>query len=210
MPEPRRLRRCLALVAGTALVFSASTAAHAAPAVDVHLNEVVTTGDVDDSIELYNGGSTAADVSGWILKDDKDSSKYKIAAGTVLAPGGYRAFDVHDQFGLGSEDQARLYLADGRTLVDSFGWKEHSDPSWSRCPDGTGAFTQAPLTLGAANSCGGTVNPRAWPGAGSVTTADAADVFGENLSGLYQEGGVLWAAQNSGKVWRLVPDGSGG
>jgi hypothetical protein len=49
-----------------------------------------------------------------------------------------------------------------------------------------------------------------WPGGSSVTTADASNVFGEDLSGLYQEGGVMWAAQNSGKLWRLVPNGSGG
>jgi len=49
----------------------------------------------------------------------------------------------------------------------------------------------------------------AWPGSGSVSTADGSNVFGEDLSGLYQEGGVLWAAQNSGKLWRLVRKGSG-
>ncbi|WP_020673944.1 esterase-like activity of phytase family protein [Amycolatopsis nigrescens] len=52
--------------------------------------------------------------------------------------------------------------------------------------------------------------PVAWPGGSSVTPADAADVFGEDLSGLYQEGNVLWAVQNSGKLWRLLPNGSGG
>ncbi|MEU2881263.1 hypothetical protein, partial [Streptomyces sp. NPDC007070] len=64
------------------------------------------------------------------------------------------------------------------------------------------------------NACGGSgggsTAPVAWPGGGSVTTADASNVFGEDLSGLYQEGGVLWGAQNSGKLWRLVRDGSGG
>ncbi|MFD7731835.1 hypothetical protein ACFV6F_15785 [Kitasatospora phosalacinea] len=50
----------------------------------------------------------------------------------------------------------------------------------------------------------------AWPGSSTVATADAANVFGSDLSGLYQEGGVMWGAQNSGKLWRLVPNGSGG
>ncbi|MGW4778819.1 lamin tail domain-containing protein [Streptomyces filamentosus] len=213
----RRRRRdlTLALAAVPALVLGVVTAApaQAAPADDVRVNEVVTTGSVEDSIELYNKGTSAVDVSGWILKDDDNGSKYTIAAGTTLAPGGFRAFDVHGKFGLGSSDKARLYLPDGSTLVDSHTWTGHSAPSWSRCPDGTGAFKAAAVTLGAANSCGGTgggTGPVAWPGGSPVATADAPNVFGGDLSGLHQEGNVLWAAQNSGKLWRLVRDGSGG
>ncbi|MFD6292980.1 lamin tail domain-containing protein [Streptomyces sp. NPDC060205] len=209
------------LAAGALLaagVLSGVPAAHAAVADDVRVNEVVTTGDVNDSIELVNKGTATIDVSGWILKDDDTTHAYTIASGTTLAAGGHRAFDVHDKFGLGSDDEARLYLADGKTLVDSFSWSEHSDPSWSRCPDGTGAFQQASaVTLSGPNSCGtsgdgggGTTGPVAWPGSGSVATADASDVFGQDLSGLYQEGDVLWGAQNSGKLWRLVGGGSAG
>ncbi|MCX5205860.1 lamin tail domain-containing protein [Streptomyces sp. NBC_00237] len=190
-------------------------AAHGAGAGDVSVNEVVTTGDVHDSIELYNKGTAAVDVSGWILKDDDKNHSYKIASGTTLAPRAFRAFDVSGTFGLGSKDEARLYLADGKTLVDSFVWSDHSDASWSRCADGAGAFKQVTtVTLGSANSCGtgggGSTTPVAWPGSGSVTNADGSNVFGQDLSGLYQEGKVLWGAQNSGKLWRLVRDGSGG
>ncbi|MEV0533988.1 lamin tail domain-containing protein [Kitasatospora sp. NPDC050463] len=216
MTESRapRWRRSLAFilvaVAGPVGALSA-TPARAAAAADIRINEVVTTGDVDDSIELYNRGTATVDLSGWILKDNDNGSKYAIAAGTTLAPGGFRAFDVHAAFGLGSADKARLYLPNGSTLVDSFGWSEHSAPSWSRCPDGSGSFGKAALTLGAANACGGgAATPVAWPGSGTVATADAADALGSDLSGLYQEGGVLWGAQNSGKLWRLVPNGSGG
>ncbi|MGW6007899.1 lamin tail domain-containing protein [Streptomyces sp. NPDC055210] len=203
------------LVAAGAL--SGVPAAHAAVADDIRINEVVTTGDVNDSIELFNKGTATIDVSGWILKDDDTSHAYKIASGTTLAAGGYRSFDVHDKFGLGSDDDARLYLADGKTLVDSFSWSSHSDPSWSRCPDGTGDFQQAlAVTLSGPNSCrtsgggGGSTSPVVWPGGSSVATADASNVFGQDLSGLYQEGDVLWGAQNSGKLWRLVRDGSTG
>nr|WP_055601862.1 lamin tail domain-containing protein [Streptomyces aureus] len=202
-------------VAGATLLASAALAApaaHAAPADDIRINEVVTTGGVDDSIELFNKGAAAVDISGWILKDDDASHTYTVPGGTTLAPGAARAFAVAAAFGLGSSDKARLYLPGGSTLVDSFGWSAHSAPSWSRCPDGTGAFGTAALTLGAPNDCGsgGGTAPVSWPGGGSVATADGADVFGEDLSGLYQEGSVLWAAQNSGKLWRLVRDGSGG
>ncbi|MGW2475173.1 lamin tail domain-containing protein [Streptomyces sp. NPDC001665] len=214
-PLPRALARFLIaapLLAAGAL--NGVPSAHAAPADDVRINEVVTTGDVNDSVELYNKGGSSVDVSGWVLKDDDKDHAYKIPSGTTLAPGGFRAFDVSGAFGLGSADQARLYLADGKTQVDGFSWSSHSNPSWSRCADGTGAFKQtASVTLGAANACGtgeGSTTPVAWPGGSAVATADGSNVFGEDLSGLYQDGSVLWAAQNSGKLWRLVRDGSGG
>ncbi|MGW7345381.1 lamin tail domain-containing protein [Streptomyces sp. NPDC054854] len=57
--------------------------AQASPADDIRINEVVTTGGGDDSIELYNKGAAAVDVSGRILKDDGNNSKYKIASGTT-------------------------------------------------------------------------------------------------------------------------------
>ncbi|PPK68842.1 lamin tail domain-containing protein [Actinokineospora auranticolor] len=186
----------------------AAVPAQAAPADDIRINEVVTTGTVNDSIELYNKGTSAVDISGWVLKDDNNSSNYTIAAGTTLNPGAARAFDVHGKFGLGSDDDARLYLANGTTLVDSFGWTSHSAPSWSRCPNGTGSFTDAAITLGAPNDC---LAATSWPGGSSVSNADASNAFGSDVSGLYQESsGVLWAAQNSGKLWRLVPNGTGG
>lgn len=49
----------------------------------------------------------------------------------------------------------------------------------------------------------------AWPGSASVQTADDANVFGENLSGLsFESPDVLWAAKNGpGTLYRLVPDG---
>ncbi|MEU7204165.1 lamin tail domain-containing protein [Streptomyces sp. NPDC045470] len=210
----RRRHRALTLLLVTGSVLAGATAvppAHAAPAGDIRINEVVTTGSVEDSIELYNKGTATVDISGWVLKDDKDGSKYTIASGTELAAGAFRAFDVHGASGLGSDDRARLYLPDAKTLVDSFSWRRHSAPSWSRCPDGTGAFKAADVTLGAANGCGGNGSaPTAWPGSGAVTHADAANVFGEDLSGLYQDGDIMWAAQNSGKLWRLVRDASGG
>jgi hypothetical protein len=48
-----------------------------------------------------------------------------------------------------------------------------------------------------------------WPGSASVQTADDANVFGENLSGLsFESPDVLWAVKNGpGTLYRLVPDG---
>ncbi|MFE0702043.1 lamin tail domain-containing protein [Streptomyces sp. NPDC058872] len=211
-PAPLRTAPLRLAVVGSVTAAAAvlAPAAHAAPADDVRINEVVTTGQVNDSIELFNKGTAAVDISGWILKDEKNGSKFTVPAGTTLAAGAVRAFDVSGSFGLGSNDKARLYLPGGGTLVDSFAWSSHSAPSWSRCPDGTGSFGQAPLTLGALNDCGDGTAPEAWPGGSSVATADGSHVIGPDLSGLYEEGSVLWGAQNSGRLWRLVRDGSGG
>ncbi|WP_200954431.1 MULTISPECIES: lamin tail domain-containing protein [unclassified Nocardioides] len=204
------LRRSLMLLAACAapVLGLGVLPAQAAPADDIRINEVVTTGSVNDSIELVNKGTAAVDISGWILKDNDNGSKFQIATGTTLAPGAFRAYDVSGKFGLGSSDKARLYLPNGSTLVDTFTWTTHSNPSWSRCPDGTGAFGQAALTLGTANSCSGSGS--AWPGGSTIANADASNVFGSDVSGLFQDGTVMWAAQNSGKLWRLLPDGSGG
>ncbi|CAM5270818.1 hypothetical protein STANM309S_03111 [Streptomyces tanashiensis] len=142
----RRGRRHLALFrrASLRLVVAGSTmaaavavlvpTAQAAPADDIRINEVVSTGSVNDSIELFNKGAAAVDISGWVLKDDNNSSKFTVPTGTTLGPGAVRAFDVSASFGLGSGDKARLYLPGGSTLVDSFTWTSHSAPSWSRCP----------------------------------------------------------------------------
>ncbi|WP_328324846.1 hypothetical protein OHA70_34325 [Kribbella sp. NBC_00382] len=48
-----------------------------------------------------------------------------------------------------------------------------------------------------------------WPGGSAVTTADASNVFGKNLSGLsFQSASVLWAVDNGpGKAYKLIPNG---
>jgi hypothetical protein len=180
----------------------------------VRINEVESSGgSPGDWIELTNTGTAAVDVSKWVLKDNDDSHSYKIASGVSLAPGAFLALDVESSFGLGSSDSARLFLADGSTLVDSYTWTDHATTTYGRCPDGTGAFTttKAP-TKGAANNCGGGTQPThsAWPGGSAVTIADASNVFGENLSGLsFETPAVLWAVDNGpSKLYRLVPNGS--
>ncbi len=48
-----------------------------------------------DTIELVNPTATAVDVSGWFLSDTKANyRKYRIPAGTMIAPGGYAVFDA--------------------------------------------------------------------------------------------------------------------
>ena len=102
------------------------------------INEVITNDPgIVDSIELLNTGADPVDVSGWIIMDDNDGRTDTIAAGTILAPGGFLVLQDKAQFnfGLGAADSARIFDASG-TLIDSFSWTAHSNPSWSRCPDG--------------------------------------------------------------------------
>jgi hypothetical protein len=87
--------------------------------------------DAGDGIELYNGGTTAADLSGWTFSDDDDDHLFVIPSGTIVPPSGYFVFfndsdkfnarfpavtnsDGPFDFGLGSGgDALRLYDASG-------------------------------------------------------------------------------------------------
>lgn len=141
------LRRVVAAAATALLAASgiAATAASTAQAVFlpmVAINEVESSDTVvKDWVELKNIGSEEVDLSGWILKDNNDSRPKAIPAGTTIAPGGYLTVVVDDAangFRLGGADSARLYLADGTTLVDGTSWgPSHATYTWGRCADGT-------------------------------------------------------------------------
>ncbi|WP_181407581.1 lamin tail domain-containing protein [Nocardioides sambongensis] len=158
-----RRRALAAAVAGTvvlaplALVLAPLPAS--AAATDIRINEIITdSATVADSIELTNIGAASVDLSGWVVKDDKDDRTLALPSGTELAPGDYltvvTATDDDAGFGLGNGDAARIFLPDGTTLVDGHSFPSHSAPSWSRCEDGTGDFVQANSeTLGAPNDC---------------------------------------------------------
>ena len=182
------------------------------PAAKVKINEVESNGGTPgDWVELVNTGTTAVDVSGWVVKDNDDTHVFPVPAGTVLAPGGYLALDVDPVFGLGGADSARLFAADGVTLLDSYTWTAHAAVTYGRCPDGTGQFaTTTATTKGLANACAGQTPAAAWPGGAGVSTADQLNAFGGNLSGLaYQGSSVLWAVKNGpGTLYRLTWDGA--
>lgn len=179
----------------------------------VRINEVESTGDATDWIELTNPSGSAIDVSGWLLKDDDDTHVFTVPASTSLPAGGYMAFDVDAAFGLGSADTARVFQADGTTLVDSYTWAAHASTTYGRCPNGSGAFTTTlAATKGASNLCPGDLVTTAWPGGTTVATADANGVLGGDVSGLAYEAGAtdaLWAVNNGdGALVRLTKDGS--
>ncbi|TQJ30085.1 lamin tail domain-containing protein [Microbacterium sp. SLBN-146] len=141
----------LAVVVGPALVATPALAAEA-PAIVV--NEVETAA---DWIELTNAGDAPVDISGFVVKDNDDTHAAVVPAGTVLAAGGFYTVDTNvgeAGFGLGRADTARVYAADGTSLLDTYSWTEHPAPSYGRCPDGTGEFvTTIAASKNAPNVC---------------------------------------------------------
>jgi hypothetical protein len=185
----------------------------------VRINEVESNGGVPgDWIELINAGTTAVDISNWIVKDNDDTRTTRLPAGTTLAPGA--RFVIEESlmgFGLGAADAARIFDGAG-TLIDGYTWTAHATQSYGRCPDGSGPFidTGAP-TKGTANDCSPVSGPTpsVWPGASAVTIADVAGTFGGNMSGLAFEAAnginpaVLWASKNGpGALYRLLFNGT--
>jgi hypothetical protein len=111
------------------------------------------TADAADWIELYNRVPDAIDISGWILKDEKDDHSFEIPENIYLPVDGYRVicedstrFDrqfptIHDRtgnfsFGLGnSGDCIRLYNAT-MDFVDSVHYSDEAP--WPYTADGYG------------------------------------------------------------------------
>jgi hypothetical protein len=73
-----------------------------------------------DWIELYNTTNQAIDVGGWYLSDDaNDLTKYRIAAGTKIAAGGYLVLYENKHFGNTADPGCKepfALSADGETL----------------------------------------------------------------------------------------------
>lgn len=186
----------------------------------IRLNEIESSGGTPgDWVELTNVTAAAVDVSGWVFKDGKDEDVYAIPAGTTVAPGGHLVLEQAQLgFGLGDGDAARLFKADGATLVDAYAWTPHAATTYGRCPDGLGAFatTRVP-TKGAANDCPPPygVDTVPWPGSQSVATSDPQDAFVSDVSkgdvsGLafdQDEPGVLWAVKNKSRLFKLTKAG---
>jgi len=112
------------------------------------------TEDLPDWIELFNTGEEA-DISGFQIKDSKDSNIYTFPEDTKIVKDGYIVIDQETLgFGFGSEESARLFDRSG-TIVDETSWIDGQAPenkSWGRLPNGTGDFqTIAEPTEGTEN-----------------------------------------------------------
>lgn len=182
----------------------------------VKINEVESNeGSPGDWVELFNPGTAAEVIGGFVFKDNNDSNSYTIPAGTTIPAGGYYVLEESlIGFGLGSADSARLFDA-ASALVDSYTWTEHASTTYGRCPNGEGEFTTTTApTKGTANSCPAEFTFLPWPGGQTVQTVDTFNAFPSNLSSLTYEGlsaaqGVLWAARNApSALFRLIFDGT--
>jgi hypothetical protein len=122
----------------------------------VSINEVESNaGTPGDWVELYNSGTAAIDLSGYVFTDGSQGNTFRIPSGSLIAPGGFLVLEeAAFGFGLGSNDSALLFRPDGTTLVSSFTWSNHALATYGACPDGSRALSaNATSTKGAANDC---------------------------------------------------------
>lgn len=185
-----------ALAAGAAVGLPATvSAAPAATADDIVINEVLSKSDVDeDWVELANlNNEQDLDISGWKIADGgADNVPYEFPADTVIESGGYLSVytdEGPDGFGLGSDDEVTLFDAAGDE-VDSTTWQGHSPTTWGRIPDMTGDFavTGEPTRTGR-NTPAEPVDPvetSPWPFDPMTITPVALDgpFTGDDMSGV--------------------------
>ncbi|MBK9390136.1 MAG: lamin tail domain-containing protein [Bacteroidetes bacterium] len=116
-------------------------------------------GEYNDWIELYNISDNEQDISGWFLSDnDKHISKWQFPASTTIKGRGYLIIwadddsaqtGLHANFKLSSLGE-ELILSDpeGITVDKALYPGQSLELSYSRNPDGTGAFVwQIPTYL---------------------------------------------------------------
>ena len=116
-----------------------------------------TTNTNDEWIEVYNRGSAAIDLGGWLLDDIAagGSSPYVIPAGTLVQPGGFLVlFRDRTRVALNNDGDTVRLLGPDAAEVDTFTYaKAKSDRSFSRSTDGDGAWTDTyPPSPGRANT----------------------------------------------------------
>lgn len=225
-----RLRPLSPAVLAAALAASAvvgapalATAAPAATAADIVINEVESNGDpVGDWVELANRNETLhLDVSGWTLVDnDPTHTPLTLPAGTVIESGGYLSVYTDqgaDGFGLGGNDSVTLRDSAG-AVVDTTTWSGHATQTWGRLPDKTGAFADtAEPTRNGINAGGGTGTPvttSPWPfDPQTVSAVDlGGDFAGEDMSGIdIAADGTAYVVNNgTGTLYVLAHDEAAG
>jgi hypothetical protein len=138
----------------------------------VLLNEILTAPGAGqkDAVELFNPNATPASIGGWYLTDDVSvPKKFRIPAGTTIAPGGHLVFDethfnstpgVPPSFSFSARGE-EVYLFSGDAAENLTGYSHgfrfgaaESGVSFGRYVTSTGAEhfpAQASVTLGASN-----------------------------------------------------------
>lgn len=219
MRAPRPATALIAAIAiATAGLIAAPIAASAAPTASIRINEVESEhGTPGDWIELLNTGTVDVDLTGYVVKDDKDTSSYVLPAGSIVAPGAFLVLDElidgvgHFTFGLGGSDKVRLFDPSLR-LVEERSWTGHAATSMGvRDADGaTEWIATTASTKGAANTFPAPVpNPDPDPIPTPTPTVVVNEIVYDAVSGvaldsieLYNVGSVT--ADLSG--WKVADD----
>ncbi|WP_394264220.1 lamin tail domain-containing protein [Anaerococcus octavius] len=106
---------------------------------NIVINEIMTKdpNKGPDYVELFNKGNEVVDLTGWYIFDDEDRSDKVIKLDeVVLNPGEVFVLEEnnHFAFGLGKDDQVRLFNANGG-LIDSYVWSgSHPKEVFARNP----------------------------------------------------------------------------
>ena len=157
-----------------------------------------------DWVELANPTSEDLDISGLVLKDNKEKTPYTIPEGTTISAYGFLVIYQDDSgaagfaFGLGKGDSVRLFEDGEQIAIATWPDGSHTNPTWGLYPDVNGNSYQNTLeaTPGAANKFADIPDVTAWPGSNEVHTFDITPTFLEDSSGLDFAGGKLYAVDN--------------
>ena len=107
----------------------------------VMINEFLAHTDLPqvDYVELYNHGNTSVNLSGAYLSDDRDTNKFRIPDGTVIAARGFVSFDENQLgFSLSSGGERIYFLnASSNKVIDVVAFDAQANGVASgRFPDG--------------------------------------------------------------------------
>lgn len=142
------------------------------PESSIVINELMPTniswvtdqnGEYDDWIELKNNSALTLDISGYYLSDSKSNlSKWKIPPGTKINGNGYLIFwadkdttqaGLHTNFKLSAVGEKVYFVTPDVLIIDKVEYPGQSlELSYSRMPDGTGAFVWQTPTFNASNN----------------------------------------------------------
>jgi len=160
----------LLLIIIVSLVLSCKKTYEIAPS-DIVINELMpvntTTvpdnyGEFNDWIELYNKSVSSADISGYFISDNHDKqAKWRLPQGTTIAGKGYliiwadkdtTEYGLHANFKLSSSGEEVVLSRPDMQMIDRVKFPEQTrELSYSRIPNGTGAFQWKTPTFNRSN-----------------------------------------------------------
>lgn len=120
-------------------------------------------GEYDDWIELFNLSSLSVDISEYYLSDNKGNiRKWKFPEGTIIPGNGYLIIwadkdttqtGLHSNFKLSSLGEELVFSDPDGSLIDEIDFPAQTlELSYSRYPNGTGAFRWQNPTYNKTNS----------------------------------------------------------